>query len=95
MKCKILKILCVPMLFVSFSSVSNAANLYGNNGYGNNTTNDYKYESNTGTKYKYDLSKPSDRLRYEVDPSAQLRDSINPRVDLDRDMGQYGGGSKW
>jgi len=57
----------------------------------------YRYKSYTGQKYQYDLSNPSDKLRYDVDPSAQLRDSINPspRIDLDRDMGQYGGGAKW
>lgn len=45
-------------------------------------------------QYRYDLSNPSDRLRYQVDPSAQLMDSINvdPRVELDRGMGQYGAG---
>lgn len=55
---------------------------------------EYPYESITGTRYKYDLSNPSDRIRYEVDPAAQLRDSINPRVDIDRGLGQYGGGAK-
>ncbi len=56
---------------------------------------EYKYESSTGTKYKYDLSDPSDSLLYEVDPAAQLMDEINPMVDIDRDLGQYGGGAKW
>lgn len=55
---------------------------------------EYPYESITGTRYKYDLSNPSDRIKYEVDPGAQLRDSINPRVDIDRGLGQYGGGAK-
>ena len=99
MKYKTLKILCAATLFVSFSSVSNAGNLYdtrNNNSYGNNTTGDsqYKYESNTGTKYKYDLNNPSDRIMYGVDPAAKIRDSVNPMVDIDRGMGQYGGGSQ-
>ena len=55
---------------------------------------EYPYKSTSGTRYKYDLSNPSDRIRYEVDPGAQLRDSVNPRVDIDRGLGQYGGGSK-
>ena len=48
----------------------------------------------TGTRYKYDLSKPNDRLRYEVDTSTQIQYSINPRVGIDRDLGQFGGGSE-
>ena len=55
---------------------------------------DSKYESSTGVRYKYDLSNPSDEIMYEVDPAAQLNDSLNvdPRVDIDRGLGQYGGG---
>jgi len=55
---------------------------------------EYPYKSSSGTRYKYDLSKPSDRIKYEVDPAAQIRDSINPRVKIDRDLGQHGGGSE-
>jgi len=55
---------------------------------------EYKYRSMSGTKYKYDLSNPSDRIRYEVDPASQIRDSVNSRVKIDRSMGQYGGGAK-
>lgn len=55
---------------------------------------EYPYESMTGTRYKYDLSNPSDRIRYEVDPVAQVRDSVNPRIDIDKGLGQYGGGSE-
>ena len=32
-------------------------------------------------------------MRYEVDPGAQLLDSINPNVEMDRSMGRYGGGA--
>ncbi len=57
--------------------------------------NEYKYVSpSSGLKYKYDLSNPSDAIRYEVDPSAQLKDSINPRVELDRGLGYQGGGAE-
>lgn len=57
-------------------------------------TKKYPYKSTSGTRYKYDLSNPSDRIRYEVDPAAQIRHNINPRVKIDRDLGQYGGGSE-
>ena len=69
------------------------SNDYGNN---ENESNDseYKYESHTGTKYEYDLSDPSDSVKYDVDPAAQVMDDINPMVDIDRGMGQYGGGSE-
>jgi hypothetical protein len=52
------------------------------------------YRGSSGALYQYDLSKPTDQLRYGVDPGAQLRDSINvdPRIELDRSLGQYGGG---
>jgi len=57
--------------------------------------NEYKYVSpSSGLKYKYDLSNPSDAIRYEVDPSAQIRDSVNPRVELDRGLGYQGGGAE-
>jgi hypothetical protein len=53
------------------------------------------YRGSSGALYNYDLSNPSDQLRYSVDPGAQLRDSINvdPRIELDRSLGQYGGGA--
>lgn len=52
-----------------------------------------RYISPSGVHYKYDLSNPADRLRYENDPDAQFRDSVDPRVQMDHDMGYYGGGS--
>ena len=63
-------------------------------GYEDNDNSIRGYESSFGNKYEYDLSRPGDRLRYEVDPGAQLRDSIdvNPTRDLERNLGQYGGG---
>ncbi|MGO9019184.1 MAG: hypothetical protein ACLQVJ_12640 [Syntrophobacteraceae bacterium] len=56
----------------------------------------YRYRRYSGKEYQYDLSKPQDRIRYETDPSAQIRDEINvdPRIELDRELGQYGGGAK-
>lgn len=55
----------------------------------------YKYRSFSDNEYKYDLTKPIDRIKYEIDPAAQVLDSINPKVDIDRNQGQFGGGSKW
>lgn len=57
-------------------------------------TNSNGYRGATGTQYQYDLSRPGDQLQYSVNPSAQLRDEMNvdPRVDLDRSLGQSGGG---
>jgi hypothetical protein len=64
------------------------------NSYQQNQQEDYK--SNTGTRYQYDLNKPSDRVRYNADPAAQLRDRLNtnPSVNIDKNNGQYGGGVK-
>lgn len=52
------------------------------------------YRGQSGTSYQYDLSDPAQRLRYETDPVAQLRDSVSvdPRRGLDQSIGQYGGG---
>jgi hypothetical protein len=50
------------------------------------------YESYSGRRYKYDLSNPLDQIKYETDIGAQLRDEVNPMVEIDRSMGQYGGG---
>lgn len=56
----------------------------------------YKYKSTTGNRYKYDLSKPGDQIKYELDLDAQMKDSlripVNPSVEIDRDIGQHGGG---
>ena len=54
----------------------------------------YPYESITGTRYKYDLNNPADRTTYGVDPVAQIKDSVNPMINIDRSLHQFGGGSK-
>lgn len=66
-----------------FPHCANAQYYYGN---------DTGYRSSFGSTYQYDLSMPMDQLQYSVDMGAQLKDSIDPRVELDRSMGQYGGG---
>ncbi|SFG33467.1 hypothetical protein SAMN05518801_11755 [Novosphingobium sp. CF614] len=52
------------------------------------------YRGLSGSSYKYDLSDPGQQMRYEMDPMAQMQDSISidPRRDIDRSIGQYGGG---
>lgn len=59
--------------------------------HGNST---YKYKGSSGICYKYDLSNSIDQQKYEMDMSAQMNDSlkIDVRIDLDRNMNQYGGG---
>jgi hypothetical protein len=59
-----------------------------------NDKQDRRYKSRFGNEYEYDLSKPSDQIRYETDVRAQMRDQldVDPRRELERDLGQYGGG---
>lgn len=55
---------------------------------------DQFYLGASGALYKYDLSNPIDQIRYSGDLLAQLKDSINldPRVEIDSGIGEYGGG---
>lgn len=55
---------------------------------------DEVYESSFGNRYEYDLNDPGDRVMYEADSHAQLRDSIdvNPVREVERDIGENGGG---
>lgn len=57
-------------------------------------TREAGYRGLSGTSYRYDLSDPGQQMRYEMDPMAQMRDSISidPRRDIDRSIGQFGGG---
>lgn len=75
----------VPGAYGSLPSNGGAYDTYRDNG------TRYTSPFSSGS-YQYDLSNPMDELRYGVDPGAQLRDSINPSVDMDRSMGYYGGG---
>lgn len=82
------------LLFVSGAAI--AGDYYDDAPYDRYGRPQARYESSTGTKYQYDLNRPSDQNRYEVDTGAQMRDQINvnPMRDLDRSMGQNGGGIK-
>lgn len=52
------------------------------------------YEGSSGSTYQYNLNNPVDKNNYSVDLDAQRRDqmNVNPGRNLDRGMGQYGGG---
>lgn len=52
------------------------------------------YETQTGTRYQYDLSRPVDQIKYDIDVRAQIRDdtSVSVTRDIDRGLGQRGGG---
>lgn len=80
------KIILTAIAIVATSQVYATCNSYN--------SNCQQYQSNTGTLYQYDMSNPSDRLNYSIDIDAQKRDtrSININQDLDRGLGQYGGG---
>jgi hypothetical protein len=51
------------------------------------------YVGYSGQKYKYDRSKLLDRHNYSTDLAAQHNDSTNLNMQMDRGMGQYGGGT--
>ena len=52
------------------------------------------YQGVGGTTYQYDQNNPLDWNKYYLDRDAQRRDQMNtdPRVNSDREQGQYGGG---
>ena len=64
----------------------------------NRDENEYKYKGASGQEYQYNLSDPMDKLNYDLDLKAKMNDElyapITPNVDLDRGLGQYGGGIK-
>lgn len=80
---------------VAITTLSTSAYSYNYDyGYGNQNNSNNGYESSFGNKYQYDMSDPSDRIDYSIDVDAQMRDrlSVEPSRDLDRGLGQYGGG---
>jgi len=52
------------------------------------------YTNSFGNTYQYNLSNPGDRIRYNSDPGAQLRDRVtpNPYKDIESNTLQQGGG---
>ncbi len=100
-----MKKLTLTLLFVASGALAQDTDVYGNDSstqiYGSGsssgsygTSESRGYESSTGNRYEYDLSDPGDQLEYGVDLDAQMRDStsVNPTRELDRGLGEYGGG---
>lgn len=91
-------ILAMAMSTLSFAGYYNS---YGSddqkkgNGssYGNKDQNQ-GYESSFGNKYQYDLNNPSDRVDYDTDPDAQVRDKFgaNPGREFEKGVGENFGG---
>ncbi len=77
---------------IATSAYSYEYNYEYNNQYNSDQNN--SYESSYGNQYQYDLSDQSDRMDYQYDYDAQMRDrlSVEPTRSLDRGLGEYGGG---
>jgi hypothetical protein len=69
---------------------------YSRDAYDQRGQPNYRYRGISGMEYQYDLSRPLDQLRYQNDIRAQMRDELNlgPRIEMDRDFDQWGGGAK-
>ena len=74
--------------------VVNGQCLSGTSVHGFDSGQPQNYQSNSGAQYQYNLGNPVDRNAYRTDLDAQRRDQMNadPRRNLDRSSGQYGGG---
>lgn len=83
-----------PVPAYSFPTSPEQRPLNGYSRIASTNSTESRYRGMNGTQYQYDLANPADALRYSVDPAAQLNDSISvdPRVEMDRAMGQRGGG---
>lgn len=56
------------------------------------------YTSNTGARYQYNIRNVADRIRYQSDTAARIRDKIhgdNLVVKTDQAIGQHGAGIKF
>jgi hypothetical protein len=62
--------------------------------FNSNSNNSSGYKSSFGNTYQYDLSNPLDRIKYESDPRAQIRDRTSNQYikELESNLGQSGGG---
>jgi len=86
------------IVLLSLASVSAFSGEYNNKQQNNsNNQRDNSYQGYSGQKYQYDLNNQADNLRYQLDPNAQIRDELNanPKADIDRSLGQRGGGARW
>jgi hypothetical protein len=94
---KLIRLFVIFLWLLTFTVSAKAWDLYSDDPYDRYGNPQYRYEGLSGTKYQYDLSDPSDRIEYQLDLDAQMRDRINPNpgIQLDRGLGQYGGGAAW
>lgn len=82
----------ILLLILILSPLS--TNAWDNKKHLNQPEKNRPYESTMGNKYQYDLSDPVDKMDYSVDLDAQMRDkmNINPSRELDKGLGEIGGG---
>ncbi len=94
---KLIKFFVILLWLLIFAVSVKAGDLYSDEPYDKYGNPQYRYEGLSGTRYQYDLSDPCDRLEYQLDLDAQMRDRINPNpgIQLDRELDQYGGGAEW
>ena len=88
--------MCVFFTFVTLPVF--AGNYYGNQQNKSQQQNGNKnYQGYTGQQYQYDLNNQADNIRYQLDSNAQIRDELNsnPKAEIDRSLGQRGGGVRW
>ena len=68
---------------------------YDTPSYNSNSNSSSGYKSYFGNTYQYDLSNPVDRVKYNSDPLAKLRDRVGGNKyqrELESNLGQSGGG---
>src|SRR5450756_1870865 len=81
-------LLALALAFASAHLYAQGWNSAPSNPYERHESQNYPYRGSSGTQYQYDLSKPSDQVRYGVDPAGQLRDgiSVDPRREIDQSL---------
>ena len=84
----------ILLLAISFLSACGSSG-YANSSYSSsNSSSSSGYKSSFGDTYQYDLSNPVDRVKYNSDPRAKLRDRTSNQYirELMSILGQSGGG---
>ena len=79
----------------SSSNTSSTSYKYDTPSYNSNSNSSSGYKSYFGNTYQYDLSNPVDRVKYNSDPLAKLRDRVGDNKyqrELESNLGQSGGG---
>ena len=84
----------ILLLTIPFLSACGSSG-YTNSSYSSsNSSSSSGYKSSFGNTYQYDLSNPLDRVKYNSDPRAKLRDRTSNQYmrELESNLGQSGGG---